>query len=95
MLNLKKETKKEEKQEYRSLNGCSSCVMLSSHAVHNLKLTPTMMMTNLSVAVQPMTSNGAAFSPSGITCGVGLLNEGSKLVRNVMLSFILLVGASS
>ena len=31
-----------------------------------------MMITSLSLAVVPMTSSGAAFSPSGSRCGVGL-----------------------
>ena len=34
---------------------------------------PTMIITNLSLVVVPMTSSGAAFSPSGNRCGVGLL----------------------
>ncbi len=33
---------------------------------------PTMMMMSLSEAVAPTTSRGVAFSPSGITCGLGL-----------------------
>ena len=34
---------------------------------------PTIIMTNLSLVVVPMTSSGAAFSPSGNRWGVGLL----------------------
>jgi hypothetical protein len=33
---------------------------------------PTIMITSLSLAVVPITSNGAAFSPSGKRCGIGL-----------------------
>lgn len=33
---------------------------------------PTMMMMSLSDAVAPTTSSGVAFSPSGMTCGLGL-----------------------
>ena len=33
---------------------------------------PTIMMTSLSDAVAPTTSSGVAFSPSGMTCGLGL-----------------------
>ena len=33
---------------------------------------PTMTITILSEALTPITSSGVAFSPSGMTCGIGL-----------------------
>lgn len=38
---------------------------------------PTIIMTSLSLAVVPITSSGAAFSPSGKRCGVGLSTTGA------------------
>jgi hypothetical protein len=46
------------------------CVSLLSHVP--VAGSPTMTMTILSEAVVPVTSRGAAFSPSGKRCGMGL-----------------------
>ena len=60
----------------------------SEHSPHRCYIpvagNPTIIITSLSLAVVPITSRGAAFSPSGNRCGVGLSTTNGGVLSSVV-----------